>query len=520
MADTTPEPVLSVDTPTVAEAPVLAKRRVHKAEWRAKQREQRSKRTKAKKAALQAKREALGLKAGDPQPEDAVCVKIFKDQLPPEKAHKLRRKLHVIRAETKTKVKKATGFEIQRITRKLKRIRTGKPKAGEHESDVPELESRLEKVKAIKQDALIECVVHRIKKQSEVIRGMLNGVVEPSEDVQKHLDDKLSRHLINHLSITNTVKKHVLDLEGVITEKNKKPYKLQKKEERKLALKSRSEAKERAKQRKSAGSKDKAEPKDVADKADAESDSDSSSSSSSSLSSSSDSDSDSDSDVGVNSDVDVDGDMNSDAVSDDDCGYESTSDLDAEVSDKKKGKKVSSKSKREIKSSTFVGQLGDFVSDDALSASDSDEDSSSDDDDRDAKRKRKDKSGKGEKSKKRKSGNNDDEYEYDEKADNDFKKLYEGVERKNRPGQRARRQKFEQVYGKEANHIKLLTKDKKPRDKPKRLSPTSDAATPKPAAAAAANTTEQMHPSWEAKRRQKEILAQAKEVKGTKIVFD
>ncbi|KAJ2802883.1 hypothetical protein H4S07_004591, partial [Coemansia furcata] len=103
------------------------------------------------------------------------------------------------------------------------------------------------------------------------------------------------------------------------------------------------------------------------------------------------------------------------------------------------------------------------------------------------------------------------------KADEDFKKLYEGVERKNRPGQRARRQKFEQVYGKEANHIKLLTKDKKPRDKPKRHATTSDAATPKPAAA---NATEQMHPSWEAKRRQKEILAQAKEVKGNKIVFD
>ncbi|KAJ2074315.1 hypothetical protein GGH13_001403 [Coemansia sp. S155-1] len=514
MADAALEPAPSVDTPAVTDAPVLAKRRVHKAEWRAKQREQRSKRTKAKKAALQAKREALGLKAGDPLPEDAVCIKVFKDQLPPEKAHKLRKKLHVIRAETKTKVKKATGFEIQRITRKLKRIRTGKPKAGEHESDVPELESRLEKIKAIKQDALIECVVHRIKKQSEVIRGMLNGVVEPSEDVQKHLDDKLSRHLINHLSIVNTVKKHVLDLEGVITEKNKKPYKLQKKEERKLALKSRAEAKERAKQRKSAGSKDKAESKDVADKADAEPDSDSSSSSSSS---SSDSDSDSDGDSDVDEDVDSDVDVDSDAASDDDCGYESTSDLDADVSDKKKGKKASSKPKREIKSSTFVGQLGDFVSDDALSASDSDEDSS-DDDDIDAKRKRKDKSGKGEKSKKRKSGNSDDEYEYDEKADKDFKKLYEGVERKNRPGQRARRQKFEQVYGKEANHIKLLTKDKKPRDKPKKHAPTSDAAPSKPSATA--TTAEQMHPSWEAKRRQKEILAQAKEVKGTKIVFD
>ncbi|KAJ2459860.1 hypothetical protein GGF42_001202 [Coemansia sp. RSA 2424] len=497
MADIEAVAALSVDTPVVAEAPTLAKRKVRKDEWRAKQREQRSMRTKAKKAALLAKREAQGLKAGEPQLEDALCVKAFMEQLVPEKAYKLRRKLRVLRCEVKTKIKKATGFEIQRITRKLKRIRTGKPKAGEHESDVPELEGRLEQVKAIKQDALIECVVHRIKKQSVVIRGMLNGVVEPSEEVQKNLDDKLARHLINHLSIINTVKKHVLDLEGVITEKNKKAYKLQKKEERKQALK------ERSKKRKSAGSKDEAESEDDAGKSDDMSESDSSSSS----------DSDSGSDSSTNSDAEVD----SEAESDDACGYESTSDLEADVSDKKKekSKKAASKSKREIKSSTFVGKLGDFVSDDALSASDSDEASS--DDDGDAKRKRKGDARKGEKSKKRRGG--DDEFEYDEKADADFKKLYEGVERKNRPGQRARRQKLEQMYGNEANHIKLLTKDKKPRDKPKKHFSASEAAAPKPATAAA-GPSEQMHPSWEAKRRQKEILAQAKEVKGNKIVFD
>ncbi|KAJ2734128.1 hypothetical protein IW152_002570 [Coemansia sp. BCRC 34962] len=504
MADAATQPPPPADTPAAAEAPALAKRKVHREQWKAKQREQRSIRTQAKKAALQAKREALGLKAGDPLPEDAVCVKVFTEQLVPEKAHKLRRKLHLIRCETKTKIKKATGMEIQRITRKLKRIRTGKSKAGEHESDIPELESRLEKVKAIKQGALVECVVHRIKKQSEVIRGMLGSIVEPSEDVQKHLDDKLARHIINHLSIVNTVKKHVLDLEGVITEKNKKAYKLQKKEERKLALKKHAEAKERAMQRKRAGSKDNAESKDVADKSDAESDSDNLSPSSSN------SDSDSDVDFGSG--------MDSEAASNDGCGYESTSDPDANVSDMKKGKKIASKPRRDVASSTFVGQLGDFVSDDALSGSDEE----SSDNDHDTKRKRKEKTYKGEKSKKRKSDGNNDDYEYDEKADKEFKKLYEGVERKNRPGQRARQQKFEQMYGNEANHIKLLTKDKKPRDKPKKQTPTSSAATPRPVAAVAAtaNTAEQMHPSWEAKRRQKEILAQAKEVKGNKIVFD
>ncbi|KAJ2909754.1 hypothetical protein GGI21_001566, partial [Coemansia aciculifera] len=477
-----------------------------KEEWRAKQREQRNIRTKAKKAALLAKREAQGLKAGDPQVEDTACVKAFMEQLVPLKAYKLRKKLRVLRCEVKTKVKKATGFEVQRITRKLKRIRTGKPKAGEHESDVPELEARLAQVKAIKQDALVECVVYRIKKQSVVIRGMLNGVVEPSEDVQRHLDDKLARHIINHLSIVNTVKKHVLDLEGVITEKNKKAYKLQKKEERKQALK------DRSKHRKSAGPKDEAESGDDAGTADDQSDSDSLSSS--------DSGSNSDVDVDVNSDVGDDSEAESDDAS---CGYESTSDLDVDISDKKeerKSKKAASKSKSEIKASTFVGKLGDFVSDDALSASGSD-DASSDEassDDGDTKRKHKDSSHKSEKSKKRKGG---DDFEYDEKDDADFKKLYEGVERKNRPGQRARRQKLEQIYGKEANHIKLLTKDKKLRDKPSGRHSTSNSAAPKPTAAtAAAGANEQMHPSWEAKRRQKEILAQAKQVKGNKIVFD
>ncbi|KAJ2007070.1 hypothetical protein H4R26_001016 [Coemansia thaxteri] len=490
-----PDSDVAVAAPEAAELP---KHKVRKVEWKAKQREQRKARTTAKKQALQAKRDALGLKEGDPQPEDATCVKAFTEQLVQQKAFKLRRKLRIIRCEVKTKIKKATGFEVQRIARKLKRIRSGKPKAGERESDIPELEERLGKVKAMGQDALIECVVHRIKKQSEVIRGMLGGAVEPSEEVQKHLEDKLARHLINHLSITNTVKKHVLDLEGVITEKNKKPYKLQKKEERKLELKRRAEAKERAKQRKQAETNDDGT---AADKAESESEPDNSSSS----------------DSGSNSGSNLDSDVGSDS-DDDGHGYESTSDLDADASNRV-GKKATAKSKTGPKSSTFVGKLGDFVSDNELSACDSDD--SDADEAADSKRKRKGAARDAEKPKRRKGG--DDSFVYDEKADADFSKLYEGVERKNRPGQRARRQKFEKMYGKEANHVKLLTKDKKPADKPQSRVKAGGNSMPKPANATAgtpAAASEQMHPSWEAKRRQKEILEQAKAVKGNRIVFD
>jgi hypothetical protein len=87
---------------------------------------------------------------------------------------------------------------------------------------------------------------------------------------------------------------------------------------------------------------------------------------------------------------------------------------------------------------------------------------------------------------------------------------------------------WEEMYGREANHVaaeynkreekRLANPDYKPKKKP----------TPKPNAAnnnsrAAAAPAEPVHPSWEAKRMQEEIMSKALSGKGTsnnKIVFD
>ncbi|KAJ1729282.1 hypothetical protein LPJ61_003603 [Coemansia biformis] len=118
---------------------------------------------------------------------------------------------------------------------------------------------------------------------------------------------------------------------------------------------------------------------------------------------------------------------------------------------------------------------------------------------------------------------------YDEKDDENFAAIYGAAEeKKNRPGQRARRKKFEEVYGNDANHIKLHKKESKKRNSEQRgrRNPASQGAKkPRHDAAdavdaAPAQKREQVHPSWEAKRREKELMAKAKSVKPTKIVFD
>ncbi|KAJ1667153.1 hypothetical protein EV178_001646 [Coemansia sp. RSA 1646] len=115
--------------------------------------------------------------------------------------------------------------------------------------------------------------------------------------------------------------------------------------------------------------------------------------------------------------------------------------------------------------------------------------------------------------KKRKAASNDDYYSGEE-DDAAFNKIYGTSEQRNRPGQRARRQKFEKMYGDEANHIKLRQKDKKT----KRSFNYSNASTSQSAHKQDADS-DKLHPSWEAKKKQKEIMEQAKNVKGTKIVF-
>lgn len=117
----------------------------------------------------------------------------------------------------------------------------------------------------------------------------------------------------------------------------------------------------------------------------------------------------------------------------------------------------------------------------------------------------------------------------DENEDENFKKIYEGEKKPNRAGQRQRRKQWEEMYGREAKHIaseyqkreekRLANPDYRPKKKP----------TPKPKPAAAAHhqksstPAEPVHPSWEAKRIQEEIMSKALSGKGksnNKIVFD
>ncbi|PIA19675.1 hypothetical protein COEREDRAFT_78978 [Coemansia reversa NRRL 1564] len=138
----------------------------------------------------------------------------------------------------------------------------------------------------------------------------------------------------------------------------------------------------------------------------------------------------------------------------------------------------------EAPASTFVGSLGDYV------------DSESDNGTTETKRE----------GSKRKHADN---YDYDEEADQEFETIYNGkAATKNRPGQRARRKQYENMYGEEANHIKLSKKEKNHH---------SSANSSQPATA---EKDEEVHPSWQAKRHEKELLEQAKSVKGKKIVFD
>ncbi|KAF7727229.1 hypothetical protein EC973_007841 [Apophysomyces ossiformis] len=103
--------------------------------------------------------------------------------------------------------------------------------------------------------------------------------------------------------------------------------------------------------------------------------------------------------------------------------------------------------------------------------------------------------------------------------DPDFDKFY-GNEKKNRAGQRQRRKKWEALYGNKAKH---LEEEKSKREQQKIMELVKKKS--KPAAKAKSAEKEQpafMHPSWQAKRQQQEMIAKAMSGQTTnkKIVFD
>ncbi|CAO3616351.1 unnamed protein product [Cunninghamella blakesleeana] len=109
----------------------------------------------------------------------------------------------------------------------------------------------------------------------------------------------------------------------------------------------------------------------------------------------------------------------------------------------------------------------------------------------------------------------------DDWEDPDFDKYYNGNEKKNRPGQRQRRQKWLAVYGDDAKHVveekdKRKHQNKQNKQKPK-STPQSKDKNKQP------QNPEEFHPSWQAKRQQQEMMSKAlsgNAKNNNKIVFD
>ncbi|KAJ1962946.1 hypothetical protein GGI12_002338 [Dipsacomyces acuminosporus] len=474
----------------------------------------------AKQVEVKRKRlEEKAQKAQKAKQQPVISNSIAADEQAEKQLHALRiektkTKLHHVKRTVRSALKKIKSSEVQKATRQLKnaqkaRDEADKDKVDEAAKTAKQAEELLAQIKAVDLDAAVLLIVHRIRKKSRAINSALVDTADTSAS-QTLNDDKAMQRVINAKQMAELVKQHINELEALLNgaQKPRQPTEM---------------------------------PQPT--KHDAES-------------------SGRESDGGdTGSDQEE-----SDGVDEYDSGaddYESTSDLDA-YSENVDELHRSKKAKGNDDESMFVGSLGDFVSDDNISGSEYDSES-----DGGSNKKKNDKLAKKQKQEqKQKKGRAN--VDYDEEADDAFDKLYGANAPKNRPGQRARRAMYEKKYGKEANHIKILTKDKKPKreaaERPyssgKRSSSNKSssgsaepvhpsweakrrerqmlASAPKsqkvvfgddgnaiasaeaPAAATGKKNTQpaHLHPSWEAKRRQKEALEQAKQVKGTKILFD
>ncbi|CAO3619448.1 unnamed protein product [Cunninghamella echinulata] len=112
----------------------------------------------------------------------------------------------------------------------------------------------------------------------------------------------------------------------------------------------------------------------------------------------------------------------------------------------------------------------------------------------------------------------------DDWEDPDFDKYYNGTDKKNRPGQRQRRQKWLALYGDDAKHVKEEKTKKHQRPKQHKDQKQQKSA---PSHSTGKNqqsqNVDEFHPSWQAKRQQQELMAKAlsgNNNKNNKIVFD
>ncbi|KAF9321477.1 hypothetical protein BG003_001599 [Podila horticola] len=131
-------------------------------------------------------------------------------------------------------------------------------------------------------------------------------------------------------------------------------------------------------------------------------------------------------------------------------------------------------------------------------------------------------------SKKDKKNKKKDKNDY---VDDKFDEIY-GKAKKNRPGQRARREKAERKYGKEANHVKKAEEEARipnaQRLPNRRTIGAGDGsasvikpAPPKKVPSGPEPTDPSLHPSWLAKKSEKAAVAAALSgAKSSKIVFD